>query len=52
MKKGKKKKKKNMSSLELPSDVVVGYSEAIYDDMKLEEIKSGDRIAHEHYTEV
>ena len=49
--------------MELPSEVVVGHSEAIRlrdtnnlngDDMMLEDIRNENRIAygHEHYTEV
>ena len=63
-KKAKKRiKKKNMQSLELPSEVAVGHSEAIRmkdtnnpngDDMILEDIKNENRIAygHDHHTEV
>lgn len=62
MKKGKRKKK-NMTSLELPSEVAAGQSEAIRkkdsqhpdgDDMVLEDIKNENQIAygHDHHTEV
>lgn len=58
-----KKKKKNTTSLELPSEVAVGKSEAINmrenknlneDEMVLEDIKNENRIAYDndHHTEV
>jgi hypothetical protein len=60
--KKKKTKKKKRSGLEMASDVVVGYSEAVEikgqnvesGDIKLEEIVNENRISyvHDHHTEV